>query len=292
MNIRFVEAFYWAVSLKSVTRAAQRLHITQSALSARISALEDEIGTLLVDRREKQFRLTIAGQRFFALALRLLEVHRQLMAEMGTNAGRPMALRIGAIESVVHSWLSGWLQEIRENHPDFELELTVETSPVLVEQIRRGVQDLVFTSIPALESGVRTRSMQSMPMVFVGHSAIHRKQKYSLLDLSTLEILTFQRGSLPHQAVLDLFQRNKAPIPRVHTISSISAMTQLVVAGFGIATLPKRTAETFTKVFPLKMIKAEYALPPLPIHASYRQDPTSSLAESVLESAIAFVQKN
>ena len=44
MNLRFVEAFHWAVSLGSVTRAAQKLHITQSALSARISALEEELG--------------------------------------------------------------------------------------------------------------------------------------------------------------------------------------------------------------------------------------------------------
>nr|WP_083876917.1 LysR family transcriptional regulator [Ideonella sp. B508-1] len=139
MNLRFVEGFHWAVSLKSVTRAAERLHITQSALSSRISALEEELGVVLVDRRDKQFRLTIAGQRFHALALRLLEVHRQVKEEMGSNAGRPMALRIGAIESVVHSWLTGWLQQMRNTHPDFALELTVETSPVLVDQVRRGV---------------------------------------------------------------------------------------------------------------------------------------------------------
>ena len=291
MNIRFVEAFYWAASLKSVTQAAQRLHITQSAMSARIAALEDELGTLLVDRREKQFRLTIAGQRFQTLAVRLLEVHRQLMAEMGSNAGRPMALRIGAIESVVHSWLSGWLQEIRHKHPDFELELTVETSPVLVDQVRRGAQDLVFTSIPAVESGVRTQTLPSMPMAFVGHAELHRKSRYSLLDLSTLEVLTFQRGSLPHQALLDLFQRHKAPLPRVHTISSISAMAQLVVGGFGVATLPRQATQSLMQVVPLKIIRAELELPPLPIHASYREDPTSTLAESVLESALAFVQK-
>jgi hypothetical protein len=49
--------------LGGVTRAAQKLHITQSALSARISSLEEELGVVLVDRRNKQFRLTIAGQR-------------------------------------------------------------------------------------------------------------------------------------------------------------------------------------------------------------------------------------
>ena len=61
MNLRFVEAFYWVVTLQSVTRAAEKLHLTQSAMSSRIASLEEELGTLLLDRRDKQFRLTVAG---------------------------------------------------------------------------------------------------------------------------------------------------------------------------------------------------------------------------------------
>src|ERR1043165_6379057 len=161
MNLRFVEAFHWAASLRSVTRAAEKLHITQSALSSRIASLEEELGVVLLDRRDKQFRLTVASQRFQTLAQRLLEVQRQVKEEMGGTgggAGRPVVLRIGAIESVVHSWLTGWLQEMRAANPDFELELTVETSPVLVDQVRHGAQDLVFAAIPAADArGGRTR---------------------------------------------------------------------------------------------------------------------------------------
>jgi DNA-binding transcriptional LysR family regulator len=63
MNLRFVEAFYWVTTLRSVSRAAEKLFITQSAMSSRIAALEEELGTLLLDRRDKSFRLTIAAHR-------------------------------------------------------------------------------------------------------------------------------------------------------------------------------------------------------------------------------------
>lgn len=53
MNLRFVEAFYWLVTLRSVTRAAEKLHLTQSTMSSRVAALEQELGTLLLDRRAK-----------------------------------------------------------------------------------------------------------------------------------------------------------------------------------------------------------------------------------------------
>lgn len=109
MNLRFVEAFDWAVTLKSVTRAAEKLYVTQSALSSRIAALEAELGVLLLDRRDKQFRLTIAGTRFHRHAERLLNLQRDIKAEF-SDGGRTTSLRIGVIESVLHSWLVDWLQ--------------------------------------------------------------------------------------------------------------------------------------------------------------------------------------
>ena len=118
MNLRFVEAFYWVVSLKSVSRAAEKLFITQSAMSSRIAALEEELGVLLLDRRDKQFRLTVAGMRFFNHAQRLLALQREIKGEMDAGgAQRAVTLRIGAIESVLHSWLIDWVQQMRRTNP-------------------------------------------------------------------------------------------------------------------------------------------------------------------------------
>ena len=97
VNLRFVEAFYWAAMLKSVTRAAEKLFVTQSALSSRIAALEAELGVLLLDRRDKQFRLSTAGARFQRQAERLLNLQREIKAEFGSGAESPMQLRIGVI---------------------------------------------------------------------------------------------------------------------------------------------------------------------------------------------------
>lgn len=289
MNLRFVEAFHWAVALGSITRAADKMHITQSALSARIAALEEELGVVLLDRRERQFRLTIAGQRFHVLAVQLLEIQRRVKEEMGSSAGRPVALRIGAIESVVHTWLTGWLQQMRRTHPDFALELTVETSPVLVDQVRRGVLDLVFAALPALDATVRSRALPSMPLVFVGNAELHTRARYTLKQFVELDLLTFQRGSQPHQSLLALFERRGQPIPRVHAISSISAMVQLVEGGFGIATLPEAAWAQLARRSPLRRLQVDAVLEPLPLHASYREDPSSALIESVLDSALVFL---
>ncbi|QBP76620.1 LysR family transcriptional regulator [Herbaspirillum huttiense] len=291
MNLRFVEAFHWAASLKSITRAAEKLHITQSTMSSRIASLEEELGVVLLDRREKQFRLTVAGQRFQRLAVKLLDMQRQIRQELGGNSAGPLLLRIGSIESVVHSWLPAWLQEIRSRYPDFALELTVETSPVLTEQIRRGAQDLVFTSTVGSDTAVRSRLMTPMEMVFVGHRERFGTRSHTLDELAAHDLITFQRGSQPHQGVLQLCQEWGVIEPRVHAISSISAMVQLVEGGFGVATLPRASVRELTRRLPLRILRCEAMLPPLQIHASYREDPSSSLAELVLDSALEHARR-
>lgn len=288
MNLRFVEAFYWVATLQSVSRAAEKLFITQSAMSARIASLEEELGTVLLDRRDKQFRLTMAGQRFLKHAGRLLELQREIKLEMGGEVPPQLQVRIGAIESVLHSWLIPWVESLRAEFPALELELSVETTPVLIELVRRGALDIVFTASPANAEGVRTKAMPTMEMAFLGNARTHRKRVYRMSDFAEMELMTFQRGSHPHLALLDQLKAAGVQPRKVHAISSISAMVQLVQSGFGVATLPLAAAKRLPDTAGLKVLRCEQPLPSLPIHANYRVDPSSSNAERVLRSAAAF----
>ena len=288
MNLRFVEAFYWVASLKSISRAADKLYLTQSAMSSRIATLEEELGILLLDRGDKQFKLTVAGARFFVYAQKLLELQREVKQEMGAGATMAVSMRIGAIESVLHSWLIPWLEKLRVDHPGLELELTVETTPILMDQVQRGTLDLVFAALPASADGVRNQVLPTMDMAFVGNPALHKKRNYRLDELAEMELLTFQKGSQPHVTLLDLFKQNRMEPKKVHAISSISAMVQLVQGGFGVATLPLAAAKRLPDTSGLKILRCEQPLPPLTIHANYRIDPSSGNAELVLKSALAF----
>ncbi len=288
MNLRFVEAFHWAAVLKSVTRAAEKLHITQSALSSRIASLENELGVPLLDRRDKRLRLTIAGQRFQQHALKLLDLQRQVKHELGAAQLGAQVLRLGVIESVVHSWMVDWLDHMHSTHAEMELELTVETTPVLLDQLQRGRLDLVFAAMPASGEGVRTLAMPAMPMVFVGQGGRPSPTPTSLQAMAEKDLLTFQRGSQPHLALVQLLRHHGVVAPRVHAISSISAMAQLVAIGFGIATLPKAVVAGLAQRSNVRELPCDVTLDPLPIHASFRDDPSLHLIEAGLASAPGF----
>lgn len=288
MNLRFVEAFYWVATLQSVSRAAEKLFITQSAMSARIATLEQELGTILLDRRDKQFRLTFAGQRFLKHASRLLELQREIKREMGGEVPPEVQMRIGAIESVLHSWLMPWVARLRMEYPALELELSVETTPVLIELVRRGALDIVFTASPANAEGVRSRAMPSMEMCYLGNAKLHRRRLWRIGDFADHELMTFQRGSVPHSALFDQLKAAGVRPKKVHAISSISAMVQLVQGGFGIAAVPLAAAKRLPDTAGLKVLRCEQKLPPLPIHANWRLDPSASSTDEVLKSALAF----
>jgi DNA-binding transcriptional LysR family regulator len=284
MNLRFVEAFYWVVTLRSMTRAAEKLHLTQSAMSSRVASLEQELGTLLLDRRDRQFRVPGAGARFFLHAEKLLALQRDIKAEMGSSGSQPVTLRIGAIESVVHSWLIEWLRDMRTQEPGLALELTVETSPILVDQLRRGTLDLAVAALPASGGELRSQALPAMDMAFAGHAGLHRRRRYALGDVVAAGLLTFQRGSQPQLALLDLLRRAGLEHARVHSISSISAMGELVEEGLGVATLPRAVIARLARRVPLKALLVDTALPALPIHLSWRVDPTSLAQQALIDS--------
>lgn len=276
MNLRFVEAFYWVATLRSVSRAAEKLFITQSAMSSRIAALEEELGTLLLDRRDKSFRLTIAGARFLTHAQKLLELQRTAKEELsGGNVVGEQVLRVGAIESVMHSWLTDWLSALRKQHHGLAIELTVETTPLLLDHVHRGVVDLVFAAAPASAGNVSSAAMPSMSMVFMGNRETHGARKYSAAETAAMDIMTFQRGSQPYIGLIDLLRARGIEGARIHAISSISAMVELVEANFGIATLPKAAATRLAKNRNVRILNSALELPPLTLFASYRADPAS-----------------
>jgi DNA-binding transcriptional LysR family regulator len=290
MNQRFVEAFYWVATLKSMTRAAEKLFMTQSAISSRVSALEEELGIVLIDRRDRQqFALTNAGMRFLDYAERLMALHRQLRDELGTEEAGVHLLRVGAIESVLHTWLIPMLQHLRSAHPRLQLELTVEITPVLAEAVKRGSLDLVFAAQSVSAPDIRTRPLPTMEMVFVGAKQLKRRSPYTLAQIVSHEMMTFQRGSQPHLALLEQLRGEGLEPPRLHTVSSIPAMVHLVESGFGIATLPAIAAQTLVRRYEIAILPCETALSPLPVQASYRYDPGSTALTSVIQDALKFI---
>ncbi|MFG2884306.1 LysR substrate-binding domain-containing protein [Streptomyces sp. NPDC048297] len=127
----------------SFTQAARRLGLRQSTVSQHVRRLEDAAGRQLFSRDTHSVELTEDGEAMLGFARRLLEVHEQAAAFFtGTRVrGR---LRFGASEDFVLTRLPEILEGFRYDHPEVDLELTVELSGTLHEQLAAGKLDLVL----------------------------------------------------------------------------------------------------------------------------------------------------
>lgn len=286
MNLRFVEAFVWVARLESITRAAERLNLTQSAVSARVAALENDFGTPFIDRSARGFRLTWAGERFLMYADRLMAVQQQMRNELSSPEQEAFVLRLGAIETVLHSWLVRLVHQLKVENPRIGLEITVEMTPVLNDLLRRGALDLIFTAAPAAGEGLRSRSLKPMDVVFVGPAAMMGRGVLSAQEVCAHDLLTFQRGSHPHVALEEALRRHGRGDKRPHCFSSIAALAQLVEGGFGLATLPRAAAEPLSRRYGITLLETEMALAPLPMHAAFRDMGESPGLSRALDKAL------
>ncbi|WP_371324220.1 LysR family transcriptional regulator [Dechloromonas sp. ZY10] len=290
MNLRFVEAFVWVARLQSISRTAEKLFLTQSAVSSRISALEEELGAPLIDRRDRVFRLTNAGNRFLNYAERFLALQLDLKRELGTPEQMPLSLRVGGIETVLHTWLIPLMESLKGEYPKIEFELNVEMTHVLNEQVRRGSLDLVFSASPAIGQGIANEALAPMEMTLVGPASLDETHPLSISALLNTELLTFQRGSQPHVALLESLGNAGISEKRVHTISSISALVKLVESGFGLATLPRAAALELCKRHNITLLASELQFQPLPLYANYWSNPGSPELDEAIARALVFAK--
>lgn len=285
MNLRFVESFVWLARLRSVTRTAEKLYMTQSAVSSRINALEDELGTALVDRRDRGFRLTHAGERFLQFAEQFLELEQRMRQEFDNPAQTPLLVRIGGIETVLHTWLIPLVERLQALHPGIEFELTVEMTQVLNEQARRGALDLVFTAAP-ISGGLDCVALPAMDMCLVGTKQA-RKRRLGIDDIAQAGLLTFQRGSQPHITLIEALAKVGLTEKRVYAISSISALVKMVESGFGFATFPRAVAEQLAMKHEIAIWPSDFNLSPLPLYAINWPYPESSPMQKILAQAVS-----
>jgi LysR family nitrogen assimilation transcriptional regulator len=141
-----------------MTRAAEHLHVAQTALGAQIQQLEEEVGTLLLNRHSRGVSATPAGQFLYERAQKILEMVAQTTRETAAfQTGRMETIRLGMSPSIVHLAASDMLARSATAMPNVTLQLVEETSLALLDALKRGELDMVLAhEIPNVPGLTRT----------------------------------------------------------------------------------------------------------------------------------------
>jgi len=156
MNLKFLETFIWVAKLHSFSLAAEKLHSTQAAISSRISVLEQELGTKLFNREPKGVTLTRAGERVLHHAEIVSRSMLELYASVQDENLAASTIRIGAMDSAIHSWFVDFVADATHHYPNLDIEVTTETALNLNERLRHGMLDLVIQTDMVRDESLRS----------------------------------------------------------------------------------------------------------------------------------------
>lgn len=287
IDLRSLEVFYWVVKLGGFGRAAERLHMTQPAVSARISQIETRFGVRLLDRAANRAPTpTPKGIEVFAHAERMLALRADLTATLSATASQSGIVRIGAAETMVHTLLGRFIQRLHQRHPGVTPEITVDISANLQAMLMGGEIDLALLLGPVTDPRVRNVPLGEQPMVWVASPALPLAQgPIELNALARWPILSYPRGTLPHTQLAALFCRPDLPAVRIFASGSLSAIVRMAVDGIGIGVVPQAVAATELADGRLRRLDVAQALPSLRFTASFLATPVAGLAAMIADVA-------
>ncbi|MCX4158265.1 MULTISPECIES: LysR family transcriptional regulator [Paraburkholderia] len=287
MNIRFLETFVWLARLRNFRLTAERMHATQAAISSRISALEQEMGVQLFDRGSREVTLTQVGTKALPFAEQILKLNQSMLDSVGDRSKVSGLLRLGAVESIIHTWLPDLLKRVREEYPNLTIELTGDTSSHLVAQLASGHIDVALQLTPTTAAETSGIALGSLPMCWIASPSLNiSDETLTEAELAAFPIIGFARHSLPHTFLVGLFESVGEPAAQINCMSSVAAIIHMVTDGFGIAVLPCAFVMKDLAAGRLQMLKVTHRVPALPLIAAYRRHPDSRLPESIARLAL------
>jgi LysR family transcriptional regulator, flagellar master operon regulator len=167
MDIELARTFLAVVEAGSFVSAAERVHVTQSTVSMRIKALEEQLGKLLFQRSKAGATLTPAGTHFEKHALAMVRVWEQARLEVSLPEGYHAALTVGGQYSLWDGFLLQWLSRMRAKVPEIAIRTQMGLSNILMQHLVEGTLDLGVMYTPQSRPGFEVEMLFEEELVLV-----------------------------------------------------------------------------------------------------------------------------
>ncbi len=285
MELRQIEAFVSIATLRSFRAAANRLHITQPAISMRLASLERELGAQLIERSGGDVQLTARGMQLLQMAEQLLDTATQLKNLAAGQQTQLQKVRIGTTGTIVSAWIVELFTEIAQDLPHLTAELVVDTSPRLRAQLEHGELDLAIIMGNTLSAGVRNLPLVRYQNQWIASRSLRLPRTMSLREVAEHRIITYARDSATYGSVEELFRNNGLWPVRLSATNSTEALLRITEAGWGIGVISEACMTGGTYAKSLQVIQCAVALPEYEYVASYHMDSVGRAGMMVAEIA-------
>jgi DNA-binding transcriptional LysR family regulator len=242
MDLQRLHTFRTVATLMNFNRAASILNYSQSAVSAQIKTLENEIGALLFKRTGKSIQLTAAGIKMQGYADKLLATEQEALTEIAGRSTTSGLLTIRMPQSVATHYLPRILCDFCAQFPGVRLDVTSCAQHALEHELRIGIVDLAFLftdGIAAKELASELLGVAPLSVVVHPGHALAGGERAGFRDLEG-QVLLLPKNDCGYRMMFEetLTLQGVRPATTIE-MNSIEAIKQTLIAGIGVGLLPE-----------------------------------------------------
>lgn len=229
--------FVKVAELKSVTRAAEELHLTQPAVSSQLKNFQDQFSLPLFEVIKKRIHITGFGEEVFETGKKILADVGQMKYKMLSYTGLLSGKLTFATVSTGKYVLPYFLSEFFNKNVNIDLEIDVSNRQAVIQNLQKNEIDFALMSLPQEGISIHKIDLLENKLYFVGKNSIIKN--YELADLLQFTPLICREPGSATRMQLDQFiLENKLDVKKTIQLTSNEAVKQAVIAGMGISLMP------------------------------------------------------
>lgn len=285
MTLDQLKTFLWVARLGGVRRAALEMNISQPAVSGRIAALEESLGTALFDRAQRGVTLTKKGVLLREYAEKISDLVESIRTNIIPEEAVDRLVRIGVVETVVQLWLPAFLSELYEKYPNIKVEISVDLTINLRQQLLERSLDFAVLMGPVSEFSIDNEELPDIDLAWF------RPVSKPDTDFRATPVITYNRNSRPYRELRGALVKRYGHEIQLFPSSSIYAGLEMVASGIGVGLFPKQLGLQLSKQGRIAEFDPGWNLDPLKFTASYVGDPRNDLCADAANIAAKAAEK-
>ena len=246
LNLNQFRAFYLAASCGSVSLAAEKLFISQPAVSMQIKAMEEQYGVRLLIRKKRGLELTETGKKVYKIAERMFELVAEVDGILKSDAetSSPI-LKIGSTKTLVRYLMSRYIATFREAYPTVQIQIDEGSSEEMIRSVLEDRNDLAIVGRLRYDERLKVIPFSRDEIVLItapGH-IFCSQSAISIQDLRQENLILREKGSGTRRLVEEIFEaQGFAPSAFIET-GNVDFIKELVEMGKGMAMLARMGVE-------------------------------------------------
>jgi len=256
MTIRHLKVFVSVCENKSITRAAEKLYMTQPAVSKIIKELEDYYGIKLFDRISRRLYLTEGGKNFLGYSIHVVSLFDEM--EKGIRNWDTFGiLRIGASITIGTHLLPGYVSQFQKEHPQIRVQVVIENSEDLEKRILKNDVDFAFIEGTIHNPQLRFQRIMDDELILIcgPHHALSKTKQLTIGQLPDYDFILREKGSGTRELFDSTLLVHDIAIKPIWESVSTQAIVKAVGADLGLSVLPYRLVKSDLEAGLIKHIK-------------------------------------